>query len=139
MPKAAHSRRLSLRRAVALGQGLYFLTTGIWPILHIRSFMAVTGPKQDLWLVKTVGAIIGAFGAVLTASAAKGEPSKDLETASIAQSAALAAVDVVFVAQRRIAPIYLLDAVGEALLIAGWMLTRRGRVLESKPRARAKR
>lgn len=33
----------------------YYLITGIWPILHINSFMAVTGPKTDIWLVKMVG------------------------------------------------------------------------------------
>ena len=33
----------------------YYLVTGIWPIIDIKSFMAVTGPKTDIWLVKMVG------------------------------------------------------------------------------------
>jgi hypothetical protein len=33
----------------------YYLVTGIWPIVDINSFMAVTGPKTDIWLVKMVG------------------------------------------------------------------------------------
>jgi len=51
--------------AVALVQGIYFLVTGIWPLLSIRTFLAVTGPKTDLWLVKTVGLILAVIGAVL--------------------------------------------------------------------------
>jgi hypothetical protein len=34
---------------VALVQGVYFLLTGVWPIVHLPSFLAVTGPKTDLW------------------------------------------------------------------------------------------
>ena len=39
-------------------QGVYFALTGIWPLLDLSSFQWVTGPKQDLWLVQTVGAWI---------------------------------------------------------------------------------
>src|SRR5947208_2053294 len=47
---------------IALIQAVYFLFTGLWPILHIRSFMKVTGPKQDLWLVRTVGVLVTVIG-----------------------------------------------------------------------------
>jgi hypothetical protein len=39
-------------------QGTYILITAIWPLLHIESFMEVTGYKTDVWLVKTVGALL---------------------------------------------------------------------------------
>ena len=39
-------------------QVIYTFITAIWPIIHIESFMAVTGPKNDIWLVKTVGALL---------------------------------------------------------------------------------
>ena len=45
------------RTAVWL-QGMYILFTALWPILHIQSFLAVTGPKTDIWLVKTVAALL---------------------------------------------------------------------------------
>ena len=35
-------------------------------------------------------------------------------------AAALAAIDTVYVAKRRISPVYLLDAVAEIALVAGW-------------------
>ncbi|VTR52312.1 Uncharacterised protein [Sphingobacterium thalpophilum] len=43
-------------------QGIYYCLTGIWPVIHISSFMAVTGPKTDLWLVKMVGLLSLAIG-----------------------------------------------------------------------------
>lgn len=112
--------RLSTRRIVALAQGFYFATTGIWPIFSIKTFEAVTGPKRDHWLVKTVGALVGILGGVLIASASKREPSRDLEQVAVGSAAALAAVDAVYVARKRISPIYLLDTVAEAVLILGW-------------------
>jgi hypothetical protein len=36
-------------------------------------------------------------------------------------AAALAAIDTVYVAKRRISPVYLLDAVAEIGLVAGWV------------------
>jgi hypothetical protein len=59
--------------AILWVQGLYFLITGVWPIVHIDSFLAVTGPKTDHlntelgdhWLVITVGALIAAIAASL--------------------------------------------------------------------------
>jgi hypothetical protein len=50
---------------VALVQGIYFFITGIWPILSIQTFLLVTGPKTDLWLVKTVGIVLATIGATL--------------------------------------------------------------------------
>jgi hypothetical protein len=32
--------------------------TGLWPLVSIGTFQQVTGPKTDLWLVKTVGVLI---------------------------------------------------------------------------------
>jgi hypothetical protein len=121
------SNKGDLRRTTALLQGIYFTITGIWPILHIRSFEAVTGPKKDKWLVKTVGVLVAVVGVVLTASARKGQPSKDLEAVAVGSAAALSAVDVVYVSKKRISPIYLLDTVAEAFLITGWLLGRKGR------------
>ena len=43
---------------LATGQAVYFLLTGIWPLLSIRTFQMVTGRKTDTWLVKTVGVLV---------------------------------------------------------------------------------
>lgn len=39
-------------------QGLYTLLTALWGLLDIDSFMAVTGPKTDICLVKTVSVLL---------------------------------------------------------------------------------
>jgi hypothetical protein len=45
-------------RVLLWTQSIYTFITAIWPILDIESFMIVTGPKTDIWLVKTVGALL---------------------------------------------------------------------------------
>lgn len=39
-------------------QGIYFFITLVWPVIDIESFMKVTGPKTDVWLVKTVSVLL---------------------------------------------------------------------------------
>src|SRR4051812_49609509 len=52
-------------------QGLYYLVTGVWPLVSIETFQMVTGPKTDHlvtgretdhWLVMTVGVLVTAVG-----------------------------------------------------------------------------
>ena len=50
---------------LCLVQGIYYTLTGVWPLVHVRSFLAVTGPKTDLWLVKTVGVLVAVIGVVI--------------------------------------------------------------------------
>jgi hypothetical protein len=55
--------------ALAGLQGAFYVATGVWPLIDIDSFQAVTGPKADLWLVYTVGGLIAAVGAVVLTAA----------------------------------------------------------------------
>jgi hypothetical protein len=48
-----------------------------------------------------------------------------------ASAGALATIDTVYVAKRRISPIYLLDAVAEIALVAGWAWVWRQGISES--------
>src|SRR5260370_35548482 len=50
-------------------QGIYYVLAGLWPWIHLTSFLAVTGDKADLWLGQTVGALIVAIGAALCVAA----------------------------------------------------------------------
>jgi hypothetical protein len=103
----------------AKAQAAYFLITGVWPLVHRRSFEAVTGPKVDFWLVRTVGVVVAAIGGGLALSARRG-PSRDLELTALLAAAGLAAVDVVEVSRARISRVYLLDALIEAAIVAAW-------------------
>jgi len=105
---------------VALGQGVFYLVTGIWPLLSIRSFEAITGPKTDRWLVKTAGVLIAAVGAGLTLAGGRGRVTPELATVAIGSAAGLTAIDLVYVGNGRISRVYLLDAVAEVGVIAAW-------------------
>lgn len=73
-------------RAVAAAHAAYYVCTGLWSILHRRSFEAVSGPKREYWLVRTVGALATAVGAALGAAVVTGggakEPFSQSEAAS---------------------------------------------------------
>jgi hypothetical protein len=114
-------------RMIAAGQAGYFVVTGIWSIVGINSFQKITGPKVDTWLVKTVGALVIAIGAVLGMAAWRRNGQPEIPALAIGSAAGLAAIDVVYASRGRISPIYLLDAIAEAGLIVGWLLAlRRG-------------
>jgi hypothetical protein len=59
--------------SVALVQGLYFLMTGLWPLVSIGTFQQVTGPKINLWLVNTVGVLVAVIGAALILAGVRGK------------------------------------------------------------------
>ena len=105
---------------IAATQGSYFLLTGVWPLLHMRSFLAVTGPKTDLWLVETVGVLVAAIGAGLLLSAARGTQAIELPLIAVFAAFGLAAIDVIYVTRGVISRIYLADATLEALILMAW-------------------
>lgn len=90
----------------------------------MRSFLAVTGPKTDLWLVRTVSALILAISLPLMASFdAERIIDSSIILLAVGASIALATVDIIFVAKKVISPIYLGDAVIEIALLIGLGLT----------------
>jgi hypothetical protein len=107
---------------MGLVQGVYFALTWLWPFVSMRTFERVTGPKPEQWLVRTVGWLVLVIGGVLLLGAAGGSPPSEVVVLGIASAAALAGVDTNYVLRGRIARIYLLDAVVEALIIIGWLV-----------------
>jgi hypothetical protein len=95
-------------------QGAYYLLTGLWSLLHYRSFEVVSGRKREPWLVRTVGllAVAVGIGLVRNAGSRAGREFADSSAASFAIADLLA----VRSGQSRI---YLADAAVECLLIAG--------------------
>ncbi len=123
---------------LARGQALFYAVTGIWPIVHIRSFEAITGRKTDRWLVKAVGGLVVATGLGLAVAGRRGRVPPDLAFVAAGNAAVLATIDVVYVAKRRIAPVYLLDAAVEVPLVIAWVIAWRRGALGGggKPRGR---
>lgn len=91
----------------------------------------MTGPKQDFWLVQTLGLLIAAVGTALLVSSAREGLSPEAATLGVGSAAALGGAGAVFALRGRISKVYLAEAALEALLIAAWGLagqTRRGKI-----------
>jgi hypothetical protein len=108
---------------VALVQGIYFFVTGVWPLISMKTFVKITGPKTDLWLVKTVGVILAVIGIVLVVAQVNAEINTPIIVLAIGSGLGLAIVEFIYVAKRVISPIYLGDAFAEIILIVWWVLT----------------
>jgi hypothetical protein len=108
-------------------QGCYYASSGVWPLISIDTFQRVTGPKTDLWLVRTVGILVTVIGVVLILSWWRRRTALEIAVLGTGTAAALAGIDVYYVARRVLSPIYLADALAETSLIACWVfrLTRR--------------
>ena len=76
-------------------QVFYNLVTGAWPLLHMRSFEAVSGPKTDRWLVKAVAALVGVVGIVIASAGSRNRITPEVTGLAIGSSASLAVIDVV--------------------------------------------
>ncbi len=126
MTKTEASERGVAPAAPAAGlQGIYFLATGLWPLLSRRTFIRATGPKFDFWLVNTVGALVAAIGGALTLAALRRRVTAEIQLLGLGSAAALAAVDVYYYRQGKIPPVYLVDALAELFLILLWLGRRR--------------
>jgi hypothetical protein len=110
-------------RSMARAHGLFNVTSGLWPLLHMRSFEAVSGPKVDRWLVKTVAGLMVVNGLVqLTGAQSSPKASRDL---GVGTALCLAAVDLRYASTGRISKVYLIDAAIELAWVAVWAATAR--------------
>src|SRR4051812_6844251 len=110
-------------RFAPLAQGIFYVGTGLWPVLHFRSFEKVTGPKLDKWLVRTLGGLIAAVGVTLIAGAYDQRRSTALRLLGIGSALALASSDVFYSLRGKISKVYLGDALAEGAIVASWVVT----------------
>lgn len=103
-------------------QSIYFILTGLWGILHIESFIAVTGPKFDVWLVKTVSVLIIPIGISLLVAAQKKIIGSEIFILAVGSALGLTIIDIYYVLIDRISSIYLLDAAVEIIIIFLWII-----------------
>ena len=120
-------------RKLAVAHGAFYFLSGVWPLFDIDSFQAVTGPKFDLWLVRTLGLLLAADGVVLLVVAARRMIPGAIVALALLHAGALAAVDVTYVSLDRIAPIYPADAAVQTVLILGWLWAWTHRPLAALP------
>ncbi|MBV8150312.1 MAG: hypothetical protein JOY59_02045 [Candidatus Eremiobacteraeota bacterium] len=109
---------MQTRRTALAAQAAYYLVTGVWPLISMHSFEAVTGPKTDRWLVKMVGHLAATIGATLAIGAQKEEPDAQTLFLAVVSAFCFGSVGAVYALNGTISKIYLADAVVEAALIA---------------------
>lgn len=105
---------------IAIIQGIYWSITGIWPLLHMPSFIWVTGPKTDLWLVRTVGILILVVGLVLLSAGIQKRVTTEIKWLGIGGAAGMAFIDFYYALNDVIWDVYMLDGVAEIVLIGLW-------------------
>ncbi|WP_205503180.1 hypothetical protein [Rufibacter psychrotolerans] len=110
-----------MRKLLLTTQGIFYTLTGLWPLLHRPGFLAVTGPKNEVWLVDTVGVLVLAIGAGLLTAAFRKERERGPELIGFFCAVGLGAMDVRYATREVILDIYLLDAAAEALLALAWI------------------
>jgi hypothetical protein len=125
------TQRSRLFRGLCWFQGVYYFLTGVWPIVHVRSFKFVTGEKTDNlptgleadhWLLMTVSVLIVSVSVTILLAAYRNTQELEIGVLAIAAAAGLTAIDVIYTLRGVIAPIYLVDAAIEVPLITAWLL-----------------
>ncbi|CAM5697345.1 MULTISPECIES: hypothetical protein [Streptomyces] len=126
--------------AVARAQGLFHLVGGGWPLLHLRSFEWVFGPKTDVWLQRATAGLLATTGWSLLRTGPAPESLGQARRAGVGSAVTLLAVDLVYVPLGRIRPTYLLDAAMQAGWLAAWWRCGRPRCGKpgGKPRSSAR-
>jgi hypothetical protein len=110
-----------LFRHAIYAQGIYYLLGGVWPFISMTAFQTVTGPKTDLWLVKTVALLLIVIAAALISAAYKLRLDLPVAILGMGTAFVLVVVELVYTSAGTISPIYLLDTVVELFFFAGWI------------------
>jgi hypothetical protein len=123
MINKSHINHLSIYRLLLIVQGFYTFITALWAIVDIDSFMDITGPKTDIWLVKTLSIVLVAVGLTLVSHLK--EPDKPVLPAIILgclTSVGLAIIDFFYSSRNTISFVYATDGIIEVAFFIGWMI-----------------
>jgi len=108
---------------IFLIQAIYYFVTGLWPVMDIVSFMNVTGPKTDIWLVKMVGMLTVVIAVTLFSTYRKFNTT--VITLSVCSATSYIIIDVYYYFNGTISFVYLVDAILEALIIGSVLFNRK--------------
>lgn len=106
---------------IARAHGVFNLLGGVWPLVNLRSFEAVFGPKTDRWLVRTVAGLLVTNGIVQLGASDTPDSLRFARRIGIGTAATLAAIDLRYAPPRRISRVYLVDMIAEIAWIALWL------------------
>ena len=102
-------------------QGIYTLFTAIWPIVDIDSFMVVTGYKTDIWLVKTVGALLIPVAICLISFLFIQTDKRPAFFLGSFTSVAFISIDFYYVLTDVVSDIYMVDGFVQIVFLLSWV------------------
>lgn len=108
-------KRFSLLDWVVAVQGSYYLLTGVWPIVHLESFEAVTGPKDSIFLLHMVSALIIIVAITLLVSL-RNEKTVSILFLAVGTPLSFMSIELFYRAQIRW--VYFIDFAIEAIILA---------------------
>lgn len=104
--------------------GIYYLITAIWPLVSIRTFEKVSGPKIDKWLVYTVSLLLlGPSLLYLYSGFSDSEVHNSIIFLALINAIALTFIDVYFSFKKVIWKTYLIDAVLQILIMVALIIS----------------
>ncbi|GAB0157916.1 hypothetical protein CHRYSEOSP005_32100 [Chryseobacterium sp. Alg-005] len=106
---------------IPLVQGIYFFITGVWPLIHLKSFMEVTGPKTDIWLVQTVAVLILSHSMLFFYIAFKKRILPVYALMGMITTSGLAIIELYYYFQGTLKWVYFIDSVIEILFFIYWL------------------
>jgi hypothetical protein len=112
---------MNLFKTIISIQSLYCFITAVWPIIHIESFMEVTGYKTDIWLVKTVGALLIPVSICLFMHLFIKTDKRPAVALASLTCVAFICIDFYYALNDVISDIYQLDGVIQILLLIAWI------------------
>jgi len=107
--------------ALAVAHGSFNVVGGLWPLLHLRSFEWVFGPKTDVWLQMTTGGLLISAGVAQLAAAPGPQGPAQARRIGLGTALTLLVVDLIYVPKGRIRPTYLVDAAMQTAWLTAWL------------------
>ncbi|HEX4084570.1 MAG TPA: hypothetical protein VHY22_06665 [Chthoniobacteraceae bacterium] len=141
MPNPDARRKLPIFAAFA--QGFFCLVMGLWPVVDRYAFLNLTGLKAnpslggEPYLLTLAGLLLAGIGASMVIAAIRRDIAFEVFAIGLFTALSLAGTDIVFVIERSIPLLYLLDAVAESLFVTLWVFAirdlRRARQIPAAP------
>ena len=112
---------MRLPKIILIIHGSYIFLTAIWPLVDVESFMIVTGYKTDIWLVKTVGALLLPIALCMLVHVIIETDYRPAIVLSMSTATAFVAVDFYYALNDVIGDIYLVDGFIELMFLLSWI------------------
>lgn len=118
-----HQRGLRIAKL----QAVFNILGGAWPILSLKSFEWVYGPKQEDWLQKTSGGLLLASGVALALTEDSPDSVRMARRIGVGVAMTYLLVDLIYVPKGRLRKTYIQDALCEAGWLIAWARSSRSR------------